>query len=258
MGILGKLLGMIGNKATEKVVPALATKQESVNPHCPYCQSAFDPIPTRKTKCKSCGKYVYLKRRPDDPQKRLVTEQQKGQIEAEWEAYQRAKQEQAAETEFSETLASLGIDEKKRRSIEVEVTMKLGRASSREELGGIIAENLLPTATKNGHWDVARTLYELLAGGLTAKGEDDLEALQGVKRCQLLSMQAADVNKVEILGAPNSCPACTKLSGKVMTINRALKEMPLPVKRCTYFDGEDDKGERKRGSCRCEYLAVID
>lgn len=35
------------------------------NPECPYCKVSLAKMPGRKTKCKSCGSYIYKRTRPD-------------------------------------------------------------------------------------------------------------------------------------------------------------------------------------------------
>jgi len=61
-----------------------ATKPAS----CPYCGIELEKIPIRKTKCKSCNKYYYAKRRPGEEEKRIVTDQEKEAIEREWDEHQ--------------------------------------------------------------------------------------------------------------------------------------------------------------------------
>ena len=53
-----------------------------VDPRCPYCGSEFDPPPSRKTKCPSCGNQIHVATRPDR-RRYLVTREQARAIEAE-------------------------------------------------------------------------------------------------------------------------------------------------------------------------------
>jgi len=52
--------------------------------NCPYCNKKLEIIPTRKSKCPFCDKYIYSKTRLSDKKKVLVTEEQKNQIDEEW------------------------------------------------------------------------------------------------------------------------------------------------------------------------------
>lgn len=56
------------------------------NQQCPYCSALLPKVPTRKTKCPSCKKTIYLKYGPgeDKNAKRLMTEQQAIEIDKAW------------------------------------------------------------------------------------------------------------------------------------------------------------------------------
>lgn len=51
---------------------------------CPYCGTAFDRPPQRKTKCKSCSNFVLVRTRPSDRKRVLVTSEQAAALEQEW------------------------------------------------------------------------------------------------------------------------------------------------------------------------------
>lgn len=55
-----------------------------MNPACPNCGTVLAKLPTRKTKCASCGQFMFVKYTPTDPVKRLVTAARAAQIEQEW------------------------------------------------------------------------------------------------------------------------------------------------------------------------------
>jgi uncharacterized Zn finger protein (UPF0148 family) len=59
---------------------------------CPYCKSPLAKIPSRKTKCVNCNKYIYVRTRPSDRAKVLVTKQQAEKIEEQWNEYHERKQ----------------------------------------------------------------------------------------------------------------------------------------------------------------------
>jgi len=54
------------------------------------------------------------------------------------------------------------------------------------------------------------------------------------------------VTKVEIHTVDTSCDVCKKLDGKVILIDDAISNSPLPVKECNH----------RHGFCRCIYLPV--
>src|SRR5690606_13242078 len=51
---------------------------------CPYCSVALAKFPGRKTKCKSCEQYIYVRTRPLDSQRILVKEDELPIVEEQW------------------------------------------------------------------------------------------------------------------------------------------------------------------------------
>jgi len=52
---------------------------------CPYCSSALEKKPGRKKKCPDCANFIYVRTRPIDGERVLVTEAQAAEIERQWE-----------------------------------------------------------------------------------------------------------------------------------------------------------------------------
>jgi len=75
MGILDKLFG--------KPKPKYETlgNTELV---CPYCAKPLDKMPGRKTKCQFCANYMYVRTRPADKKRVVVTEQDAAKIDEQW------------------------------------------------------------------------------------------------------------------------------------------------------------------------------
>ena len=67
-----------------------------IKPVCPSCGAALKKVPQRKTKCPSCGGFIFVKYSPSNPQKRLVTQAEAEQIDAEWNAHHQAQAIQQA------------------------------------------------------------------------------------------------------------------------------------------------------------------
>ena len=55
---------------------------------CPHCSQALDTRPGRKKKCPYCGRFIYVRTRPSDHKRVLVTEAQAEQIEEQWSIVQ--------------------------------------------------------------------------------------------------------------------------------------------------------------------------
>ncbi len=58
---------------------------------CPNCEAPFATRPNKKTKCANCGSFVFVRTRPFDRQRVLVTESQALLLEMEWSQYHEAK-----------------------------------------------------------------------------------------------------------------------------------------------------------------------
>lgn len=58
---------------------------------CPNCEAPFATRPNKKTKCTKCGSVVFVRTRPFDRQRVLVTESQAALLETEWSQYHEAK-----------------------------------------------------------------------------------------------------------------------------------------------------------------------
>jgi len=53
---------------------------------CPYCEAVLPKKPGRKAKCPSCSSFIYVRTRPSDRQRVLVTQTDLARIEAQWES----------------------------------------------------------------------------------------------------------------------------------------------------------------------------
>ena len=51
---------------------------------CPHCDQHLDKMPGRKKKCPHCGQFMFVRTRPGDGQRVLVTQDQAEQIEEQW------------------------------------------------------------------------------------------------------------------------------------------------------------------------------
>lgn len=51
---------------------------------CPHCGVLLSRMPQRKTKCPHCGEFIYVRTRPADERRVLVTEIEAEEIEAQW------------------------------------------------------------------------------------------------------------------------------------------------------------------------------
>jgi hypothetical protein len=51
---------------------------------CPYCHRGLSKMPSRKTKCPHCGEFMFVRTRPKDRAKVVVTREEAARIEEDW------------------------------------------------------------------------------------------------------------------------------------------------------------------------------
>jgi len=56
----------------------------NVDPICPHCNKGLEKKPGRKKKCPHCGQFIYVRTRPSDGKRVLVTETQAEEIAEQW------------------------------------------------------------------------------------------------------------------------------------------------------------------------------
>ncbi len=82
--------------------------------------------------------------------------------------------------------------------------------------------------------------------------EDYFKSKFETERMRLLEYMRSGLELVRVVSV-GGCQACIDMMGKVLTINEALKEMPIPVKDCTFkLHGKIP------GWCRCRYIPYFD
>lgn len=206
---------------------------------CPYCNETLKKRPQRRTKCFSCGNYIYVKRSPDDTEKRLLTEEQAKEVEAKWAKYQ-------AHQDYIRILSSFGFSEK-----DLEKEKHLSSEKSEKEIVFALLQKIA-----NQDKDLHRRKMACYEMALILEKEDgDFKPfLEHAARNELLNYQRRGVNKVEVLsaGKGNSCETCGAQSGKRFAIEEALQVMPIPCRNCT-----TTLVGNKPGFCRCTYVTVI-
>lgn len=207
---------------------------------CPYCGTVLDPPPKRKRKCPSCGQYVFVKTRPSDRQRVLVTEDEAKKIEAEWERTNWLDR-------WLRDLESLGVT---REDFEKERSKRVGgKTGDRDTIWALfnrVALESMKAGRSGPYWSMAMFLEEEDRDFLTLRQQASKENLQEYERSGV-------VKNVEVLAAGNSCPSCAALNGRVFTIEEALQTMPILCRECTYKLRDDSA----RGWCRCVWLPNV-
>ena len=107
-------------RVSEHPKTSQSVKKSVMNTNCPYCSTPLDPVPGRKKKCPHCGKFIFVRTRPSDRQRVLVTEEGAEQIEEEWQRLQAQKTEAIkAEIEVANKNALEGYEETGLEEVEV-------------------------------------------------------------------------------------------------------------------------------------------
>jgi len=96
-------------------------------------------------------------------------------------------------------------------------------------------------------------LFYLKALMLDNAGKDSFIELTESRKHELIDLQRHDfVKKVQIITNHDSCNLCKQDSDKVLSIDEALQNMPLPHRDC----GRSLYSQK--GFCRCSYLIIND
>jgi hypothetical protein len=102
---------------------------------------------------------------------------------------------------------------------------------------------------QNKDLNLLKTLYFEMALFLYSLNRNFFNQLQMSAKMELMAYKQQGVKSVYILTCGEaSCPECKKLSDKVYSIDRALRENPVPCKACSF---ELHKGIK--GWCKCQY-----
>ena len=92
-------------------------------------------------------------------------------------------------------------------------------------------------------------LMESVAEYLSALGRDPRPVLAEMHKMELKIFKDIGFERVSIMCKDLACPACRKQNGKVVSIDQALIDMPLPHPGCT-----KKMGPKASPFCRCKYF----
>jgi DNA-directed RNA polymerase subunit RPC12/RpoP len=213
---------------------------------CPYCGKHLRDIPKRKKKCPHCGEFIYVRTLPKTRERLLVTSTQAEQIDAEWAAISRRKR--YVDMLWHYQITEADFEERKRQKSKAGIAV-----SDQDVIWSFLNELILEYGNKLDLQELSH-LYYSLALILDEGGREFADALKESRKMELLDFKRIGIKKVRILTAgEHACQACQKLSGKVITVEDALKDMPLPCEECSFSLYSDNPG-----FCRCSYVSEID
>lgn len=214
---------------------------------CPYCREALKKVPARKTKCPSCGKPIFVKRAPDESEKRLVTEALAAEIEALWNA--------RAEEQTADEFCHLhGISAERYAQVRSALSKSTEPSSLCWSTEYFLARER--AAIEPDH-HARKMLYFHLARLCEQKGlyRDRRDFAARMHESELLGYEGSlgIVTGVRVKsGGAHICAICQANNGKTYTIEQALVQQPLPCASCTCGEAESDPG-----LCRCYYSTIL-
>ena len=165
----------------------------------------------------------------------------------------KAQNKYAGVSKWIGSLNNYGITESDFDKMEDTLTKRFGKeAPARDIIWRLFNQVIFKTndlATLSG-------IYYEMALFANEEGKDSFRQRELSTKMSLIQLkqQAQGVaERVEIVTAgEQSCPECQKLSRKIFTFDEALKEMPIPNKKCTHRFNKNQKP-----FCRCLYVPVV-
>lgn len=228
-------------------------KQEGIKANCPYCSVELEKFPTRKQKCKSCGKDFVVRTHYITKSKIVFTENDAAKYDVEKEKYYLDK----SLIDGLKLDIRVNKDEVDRlvEKTKVDLAKKFGQAASLGDVAWSVANKMSMDAMKKGDLGLLQSFQFQMALYLHYCGKDGNSLRESYFDIQLKNFKKSDVvNKVTVLATTDSCEQCKLLNGKVFNIDEAIKQKILPCKSCTYK--LDSKA--KFGWCRCCYSPEVE
>lgn len=133
----------------------------NTDPICPYCAKALDKMPGRKKKCPNCGNYIYVRTRPSDKKRVVVTEQDASKIDEQW---------MMEHGTYEAHLADKQEFEKQK----AELAKKWGRAPSDGDVYWALYNKQLLEHARKGDWGLYRNTRFSMAELLRREKKDRL------------------------------------------------------------------------------------
>ena len=167
---------------------------------CPYCHKALEKVPGKKTKCPNCGEFMFVRTRPKDNARMVVTKLEADKIEEEWSILNGTH--------------DIFLAEKGEAEREDEMF--------REKFGNDAPMDDVQYKTFIREEKKRKIISERKRAGLNT--------LLGYEKSGV-------VHKVEILATKDSCSYCKSQEGKIYSVEFAIKNNLLPCEACNHEIG---------------------
>lgn len=203
---------------------------------CPYCRQALDRAPKRKTACQHCGNPIYVRTKQTLFPSSLLTDHQV----AAWELFAglSAVYDPSNPIALPPDHTPVTVDDY--HHMRTHLTTALGREPFATEVVWHLAKKAAEEAIANG----GRTLvYIGMAIMLHKTGHDHVPVYRKHFEQELRWYKNQDVFETATVRCnQDACQACIRQDGQTLTIDEALRRMPLPCVDCNTV-----------GLCRCNY-----
>lgn len=134
------------------------TEIGNINSICPYCATELTKRPSKKSKCPNCGQYIYVRTRPIDRHRVLVTLKQAEEIESQWANFRRI--------DIYDYIAPEEIEDQKKQFFE----KKGVRISDFDAKWSILNKQLIEHS-KNANWGLYRNARLAMASVREQRGK---------------------------------------------------------------------------------------
>ena len=197
------------------------------DPVCPYCGHKYEKFPSSKSKCPACGEQVIMRSR--EKIKRLMTADQAA-------AYDQEKKERAHLNKMRNYISMARLDPDKLQIVREQMMDDSGKQVSAEDAVVRIIESSLREAKRKKDYEAATWICFARTHFLRDNDREFFPSLQEWRRMQLMEKkQQADRDKYGwdlMVSTGCKCSECKKVDGRVLSIEEALRDLPLPVKGC--------------------------
>ena len=203
-------------------------------PSCPYCGEELHLNPTRGVKCRSCGNRLRWRTHALELFGRShVTEAEARAVDG----FRDLKGHGVTPEDFHELLR--------------ERKEKFGDKATAPDVVWGLWQKLLKDRAEAGN-PPERGMYYTMALFVTREGRSAAHLLQAAARAELEELRAHGFQQVSISASGNGCEPCTSSNGRTLSIEEALREMPIPNVHCSHvLSGEFP-------FCRCSFSPVLE
>ncbi|MDD8011336.1 MAG: hypothetical protein PHH18_09185 [Acidobacteriota bacterium] len=202
---------------------------------CPTCKEKLVKYSVNRFKCPHCRKWIYYRDHT------LFTMEE---YHRRREEYFRRRQEEWQRQELKEGLESIGLTEKQFLLREQELAKKAGIAPTKISVTMSLFNEFI-LKVKDQHEQEQK--YRNLAIMLNTSGLNVFHILKAGAKAKLAAYKKDGIKNVYLLTG-RMCEVCMKLDGQVMTIAKALENMPIPIQTCKNHPYNDDMP-----FCICSY-----